>query len=228
MKILLVEDDVQLRKHISKTLQGEGYEVIESGDGEDGLFHITSNTSDLVILDRMLPGLDGLSMLRKVRQQGVTTPVLMLTALNAIGDKVAGLDAGADDYLAKPFDIRELLARVRALVRRPGSIEDGSVIEFGDLEYIVTTFILKGPSGETHLTKKLGAMMELFMRETNAALTRSTLFNRIWGPESEVNEGNIDSFIMLLRRRLQLVGSKIKIENKRGIGYFLAFNAESE
>lgn len=226
MRVLIVEDDAKLREHMKKTIQQEGYDVLESGDGEDGLFNITSNTCDLVILDRMLPGMDGLSILRHVRAAGQTTPVLMLTAMNAIGDKVDGLDAGADDYLTKPFDMRELLARVRALIRRPSSIEDGNVISYGDLVYIPATFVLTGPQGETHLTKKLGALIELFMRETGSPLTRSTLFNRVWGPESDVNEGNLDSFIRLLRRRLTLVGSKTIIANNRGVGYCLAFETE--
>lgn len=167
----------------------------------------------------MLPKIDGLSVLKMARKAKITTPVLMLTAMNAIGDRVDGLDAGADDYLVKPFDMRELLARVRALVRRPAAIEDMDVLGLGDISYMPSTCVLSGPKGEEHLSKRLSSLLILFMRNTTTTLSRSTIFNRIWGPDADVDENILDTYIGLLRRRLKKIGSTVQIKTNRGVGY---------
>ncbi len=226
MKILLVEDDAALRRNIAQMLQSEGHETIGCGSGEEGLYYAAQNACDLVVLDRMLPDMDGLTLLKKARRAGVAAPVLMLTAMNAVGDRVDGLDAGADDYLSKPFDMRELLARVRALVRRPAPIESAEAMTFGDLAYSPAGLTLSGPGGETVLSKTLAAMLELFLRNSAPALSRATLFSRVWGPDSDVGDNIIDTYISLLRRRLKSVGSSVQILTNRGVGYSLKESPE--
>lgn len=221
MKILVVEDDAALRENIEKMLQAEGYGTDGCEDGEEGLYYIMENSCDLVVLDRMLPTMDGLTVTQAARAKGIQTPVLMLTALNAVGDRVDGLDAGADDYLVKPFDMRELLARVRALVRRPADIERAGELSYGDLVYQPAGSTLTGPQGAAHLSKTLAAILELFLRSNAHALNRRTIFNRVWGPPSEVEDSIIDSYIFLLRRRIRDIGSSVEIVTNRGVGYTL-------
>ena len=175
----------------------------------------------MVLLDRMLPGIDGLTVLRQARQAGVRTPVLMLTALDAVGDRVAGLDAGADDYLAKPFATEELLARVRALSRRPAEWETDIVLGRGDVELQVQDRVLTGPAGTHTLSQRECALLELFLRNPGITLPRERILLNVWGPDSEVESGNIDNYIHLVRRRLRLVGSQMELITRRGAGYRL-------
>lgn len=221
MKILVIEDDATLRQNVVQTLVAEGFETAECGDGDEGLYYATQNICDLIILDRMIPQMDGLTLLKKARATGVPTPVLMLTAMNAIGDRVDGLDAGADDYLVKPFDMRELLARVRALIRRPAPIEESREMQFGDFIYLPLNLMLSGPRGETKLSKTLAALLELFLRNNTPSLNRNTIFNRVWGPGADVDDSIIDTYIFLLRRRLKSIGSTAQIITNRGVGYSL-------
>ncbi len=221
MKILLIEDDEALRGNIQTILEKEGYAVLCCGDGEEGLYYLKENACGLAVLDRMLPGMDGLTVLKKARECNVCTPVLLLTALNAVGDRVDGLDAGADDYLVKPFDMRELLARIRALVRRPYAIESAELLQYGDLLYTTSGHLLKGPCGETHLSNRLAALLELFMQNTAPGLSRHTVFSRVWGPDADVEEGILDTYVSLLRRRLKTIGSCVQVVTNRGVGYSL-------
>lgn len=219
MKILVVEDNLDLQETIEKMLQKAGYSTFCCSDGEDALYHILNKSSDLVILDRMLPKMDGMTILRKARAEKIDTPVLMLTAMNAVGDRVEGLTGGADDYLVKPFDMRELLARVQALVRRPAAIENTSAISLGNAVLDTQSMLFKGPEGEVYLTRKQADMLELFMRNSSPVLTRGTIFNRVWGPYADVDESIIDTYIAAIRRRLKTVGASFAIVTNRGIGY---------
>lgn len=219
MKILIVEDDLDLQETIAHMLENAGYSTICSSDGEDALYHILNKSQDMVILDRMLPLMDGLSVLQQARAQKIDTPVLMLTAMNAVGDRVEGLVSGADDYLIKPFDMRELLARVQALVRRPAAIEDTSRIQLGNTSLETASMLLKGPKGEVYLTRKQADFLELFMRNASPILTRDTIFNRVWGPDADVDESIIDTYVATIRRRLKTVGASYGILTNRGIGY---------
>ena len=221
MRILLVEDEKDLREALSDTLVAYGYTVDCCSNGPDGLDSICSGGCDLVLLDRMLPGIDGLTVLRQARQAGVRTPVLMLTALDAVGDRVAGLDAGADDYLAKPFATEELLARVRALSRRPAEWETDIVLGRGDVELQVQDRVLTGPAGTYTLSQRECALLELFLRNPGVTLPRERILLNVWGPDSEVESGNIDNYIHLVRRRLRLVGSQMELITRRGAGYRL-------
>ena len=200
--------------------------MVSCADGIDAEFQIMNNSSDLILLDRMLPGQDGLTITRKARAQGITTPILMLTALDSLGDKVSGLDAGADDYIVKPFAMEELLARLRIWSRRSVPLEDPSQLDFGDLCYQPGVRLLKGPEGEEILPKRLAQLMELLLRSAGTPITRSVIFNRIWGPDAEVTDAVIDTYIHLVRQRLIHLHSKVKIINSRGTGYQLQYEAE--
>lgn len=221
MRILLVEDEKALREALRDTLVAYGYTVECCTNGPDGLDSICSGGCDLVLLDRMLPEIDGLTVLRQARQAGVRTPVLMLTALDAVGDRVADLDAGADDYLAKPFATEELLARVRALSRRPAEWETDTALYRGDVELHVQDRVLTGPAGTCTLSQRECALLELFLRSPGVTLPRERILLNVWGPDSEVESGNIDNYIHLVRRRLQLVGSRMELITRRGTGYRL-------
>lgn len=221
MRILMIEDDHDLSDATAEQLRADGYAVDTAYDGEEGLYYLTEGVYDLVLLDRMLPGMDGIALLRKVRSRGNTTPVLLLTALGRVGDRVDGLDAGADDYLTKPFDVRELLARVRALVRRPGQIAKGEETRFADLMLDLSALYLQGGRGRCTLSKKEAELLYALMISGGQTLTRNALFARVWGPGAEVEEASLDSYAHFIRRRLAAVSSGVKLVTVRGVGYRL-------
>lgn len=218
MRILIVEDNSVQRELLEKLLEKEGISVEGYEDGQLALYALTTGEYDLAIVDRMLPGLDGLSLLRQYRAIGGTTPVILLTALSAVGDRVTGLDAGADDYLAKPFAPEELLARVRALLRRPAAFHtDG--LGRGDITLHRETGRLEGPKGNCSLSKREAALLYLFLSNPGQVLSREMILLRVWGMDSDVEERNIDNFVFLVRRRLKNVGSSVTICTVRGFGY---------
>lgn len=221
MRILLVEDDQTLCDIVCLQLQNQGYTVDCCYNGEDGLHFIKEQVYDLIILDRMLPSLDGIHVLKAMRLLHITTPVIMVTALNSIGDKVTGLDAGADDYLAKPFAIEELLARIRALSRRPIDLVTSNQLIFGDTTFDLSTLTLTGPKATCSLSKKEAQLFEAFFKQPETPLPRNFLLSRVWGPSAEVEEGNLDNYMHFVRRRLRTVGSKAEIKTLRGVGYSL-------
>lgn len=220
MRILIVEDNPSQLELLRSLLAGRGFDADCCADGEEGLCALELGGYDLAILDRMLPRLDGVEVLHRFRRGGGTTPVLMLTALSAVGDRVAGLDAGADDYLAKPFAPEELLARVRALLRRPMALQ-GRGVQAGDVTVYADDGRLEGPSGACSLSAREAKLLHLFLSNPNLALSRETILLRVWGMDSEVEERNIDNFVYLIRRRLRNVGSSLRIGAVRGIGYRL-------
>ena len=218
MRILIVEDNKPQLELLHKLLEEEGFEVAGCTDGASGLYELDTGAYDLAVLDRMLPELDGVTLLRRHRDNGGYTPVIMLTALSALGDRVAGLDAGADDYLAKPFAPEELLARIRALLRRPSAVKSTGFRQ-GDVELFRQRGVLKGPAGECTISGREAALLYLFLSNPSAVLSRETILMRIWGQNSDVEERNIDNFVYLIRRRLSNVGSRIAIRTVRGCGY---------
>lgn len=218
MRILMVEDDVALCEALRPALEAAAFRVDFCHNGPDGLVLLTSGAYDVCVLDRMLPGLDGLSLLRAARTSGVETPVLMLTALSGIGERVDGLDAGADDYLSKPFDTRELLARLRALTRRPGTAADPT-LQGGDVTLSPTELTLAGPKGTVSLTKRECDLLEALLRSPGHLQSRSVLLAQVWGPMAEVEDANLDCYIHFVRRRLQSVGSTSRVVTVRGSGY---------
>lgn len=221
MRILMVEDDKDLCAAVLQQLRSNGYEADACHDGEDGLYYLEQGIYDVCLLDRMLPGLDGLSLLYSARAKGIATPVLMLTAMGRIGDRVDGLDAGADDYLTKPFDMRELLARVRALARRPGTSEPDGMKQYGDITMDTAQLILNGPKGQCTLSKKEAELLAALMANGGQTVTRQTLLGKVWGPDAEVEEAILDSYIHFVRRRLRTVGAAVAVLTVRGLGYRL-------
>ena len=218
MQLLLIEDDRALCEFLVPLLRTHGHSVTAAHTGPDGLAALREGAFDGVILDRMLPGLDGLTLLHTLRAEGFALPVLMLTALGAPGDKVEGLDAGADDYLAKPFDASELLARLRALARgRSGGY--GAVGRCGDAALDTGARVLTGPKGRCEVSGREAALLAFLFRNAGQVLPRALLLDRVWGADSEVEEGNLNNYIFFARRRLQQVGSRVQIQTVRGLGY---------
>lgn len=221
VRILLAEDDRNLNGSLKYQLEQEGYDVDACFDGEDALYYARQPIYDLILLDRMLPSVDGTAVLKKLRMENISVPVIFITALGDLADRVRGLDMGADDYLVKPFAFEELLARIRCVSRRPGRLEQNRRLSFGDLVWDIGENLLQGPSGQCSLSKKEGTLLEIFLRNPGQTLSRPILLSRVWGMEFEVEEGNLDNYIHFLRRRLKTVGIHMAITTARGIGYRL-------
>lgn len=221
MRILLIEDDESLCETIPFQLRQEGFLVDVSMDGEEGLQLIRECIHDLVLLDRMLPGLDGMEVLRRTRRERIATPVILLTALGQVQDRTLGLNTGADDYIVKPFAFEELLARIRCVLRRPAALQDADMLAFGDITYEPRTLSLRRGDATTVLSKRLGDLLELFLRNPGQTLPRETILLRVWGMDSDVEDGNLDNYTYFLRRSLRKVGSRLQLTTVRGVGYRL-------
>lgn len=219
MRILLIEDEERLADALAFILRKQNYGVDLAFDGETGQEMAECDAYDLILLDRMLPRKEGLAVLKDLRRQGIITPVLLLTAKDTISDRVEGLDAGADDYLVKPFATEELLARIRALARRPTQQLLSEKLQVGE--------VLLDPShsevviGETtiKLTLKEASLLELLMRNSGQVITKEQILNRVWGVDSDVEMGNVEIYIHYLRKKLKT--KTVQIETVRGLGYSL-------
>lgn len=222
MRVLLVEDAVPLARSISLGLSEEGFSVDLAHDGEDGLHLARELPFDVIILDRMLPKLDGLTVLQRLREEGVRTPVLLLTALGEVSDRVEGLNAGGDDYLVKPFAFEELLARVRALVRREHG-QARNVIELGPLRLDLTARAAQVGGRPLELTAREFALLELLSLNPNTTFSRTAISERLYNEEAELDSNVIDVFVARLRRKLDAVGlpGAALIRTLRGAGYRL-------
>ena len=221
MRILLIEDDETLCATIPFQLRQEGFCVDVAMDGEDGLHFAREGLHDLILLDRMLPGLDGMEILRILRRENITTPVIFLTALGQLHDRTAGLNSGADDYIVKPFAFEELLARIRCVLRRPAVLQLSQILSYGDIQYDPHTLTLCRGGTETVLSRRLGDLLELFLRNPGQTLPRETILLRVWGMDTDVEDGNLDNYTYLLRRSLHKVGSSLQLTTVRGVGYRL-------
>ena len=222
MRVLVIEDEVRLAATLRDLLELDGYTVDVCHDGESGLDNALSAIYDVILLDVMLPKLDGFTVLRRLRAAGDGTPVLMLTARSEVSDKVQGLDCGADYYLTKPFEPRELLACVRALIRRQPELRTGNAgLTCGDLRLDRSTFSLTCGERSVRLSRKEFDMMELLMMNQKQVLTKETLLLKIWGYESEAEDNNVEVYISFLRRKLEHLHSKVKIRTIRMVGYCL-------
>lgn len=221
MRILLVEDDRKLNLSLKFQLEKENFTVDSCYNGEEALYYIRETLYDLILLDRMMPVMDGLTALRNLRQNGCQTPVILLTALGEVTNRITGLDCGADDYLVKPFDFDELCARIRSISRRPRRMTDNGTLTCGDLSFSPDLLTLTGPDGSCSLSRKESALLESFLRNPGQSLSRTLLFNRVWGVETDVEEGNLDNYMYFLRRRFKTVGSHARLTTVRGIGYRL-------
>jgi two-component system, OmpR family, response regulator MprA len=221
MTILVVDDEAAVRDALRRALRLEGYEVELAADGAEALRRLEQGAQpDAVLLDVLMPGVDGLEVCRRLRRSGSRLPVLMLTARAEVSDRVAGLDAGADDYLAKPFALQELLARVRALLRRSGGGEDG-VLRFADLELDPGTREVRRDGEEIELTRTEFSLLELFLRNPRQVLTRSLIFERVWGYDFGAGSNSLDVYIGYLRRKTEAAGGPRLIHTVRGVGYAL-------
>lgn len=221
MRILLVEDDKELCDTVKLLLIHAKYETDACYTGQDAFYYAVEHPYDVIILDRMLPGIDGISLLKNLRNRHISTPVIITTALDGINDRIDGLDAGADDYLVKPYAVEELLARIRAVTRRPVKIEPCSVKSFSNISLNEDKHELTGPSGTVSLSKRETALLEYLIRNSNQILPRGLILSYIWGPDSEVEEGNLDNYIYFLRRRLKSVQASVQIKTIHGVGYRL-------
>jgi two-component system response regulator MprA len=222
MKILVVDDERAVRESLRRALELEGYEVELAEDGEQALDRLAASPlADAAILDVLMPGIDGLEVCRRLRAEGSVVPVLMLTARAEVDSRVAGLDAGADDYLPKPFALAELLARLRALLRRAANGEDSDVLRFADLEVDLGTREVRRGERAIELTRTEFSLLELFLRNPRQVLTRSVIFERVWGYDFGPTSNSLDVYIGYLRRKTEDDGAPRLIHTVRGVGYAL-------
>lgn len=221
MRLLIIEDDQNLADVLSLQLQHEGFETDCIYHGADAVFYALQNVYDVIILDRMLPGMDGLTILKLLRENQIHTPVILATALDSIEERITGLNCGADDYIVKPYDIRELIARIYALVRRPSSLENVKTLSFGDLIFDLAEGNLSVKERKIHLSKRERLLLEYFLKNPNQTLSRQLLYTRVWGIDGEVEDGNLDTYIYYLRKHLRSLGSHVQISTVHGTGYKL-------
>ena len=225
MRILIVEDDASLAAALARILEDNGYAVDVVHDGNAGVSWGESGLYEVIILDVMLPGQDGFSVARALRRSSVSTPILLLTARDATADKIAGLDAGADDYMTKPFSPAELMAHLRALTRRQGDVVFERLAA-GDLSLDLEAMDL-GCGGKTlHLSAKEFALMRLFMGNVGQVLSKDTLIGRAWDAGSNAGDNNVEAYVSFLRKKLRHLGSAAQIETIRGAGYRLVERVE--
>jgi two-component system response regulator MprA len=220
-KLLIVEDDAHVREAVARALRFEGYDVHTAVDGNEALVRATELEPDAILLDVLMPGTDGLAVCRRLRERGDRTPILMLTARHEVNDRVAGLDAGADDYLVKPFALDELLARLRALLRRTSVTGEDHVLRAGDLSLDPQRREAWRGSRELGLTKTEFDLLELLLANAEIVVTRDTIYERIWGFDFETSSKSLDVYIGYLRRKTEADGEPRLIRTVRGVGYTL-------
>jgi two-component system response regulator MprA len=221
MQVLVVDDEPAVRDSLDRALRLEGYEVELAADGAEALEVLTSRDPDAVVLDLMMPRVDGLEVCRTLRARGDRTPVLVLTARDNVSDRVKGLDAGADDYLVKPFALDELLARLRALLRRSGAGAPGQVLRFSDLVLDPVAHQVKRGEREIELTRTEFLLLELFLLHPRQVLTRSVIFERVWGYDFGPDSNSLEVYVSYLRRKTEAGGEPRLLHTVRGVGYVL-------
>lgn len=221
MRILVVEDEIHLSEALSQILKKNNYTVDCVYDGEDGLDFALSNIYDVIVLDIMLPKMDGLSVLKEIRRENLDVPVILLTAKGDVSDKITGLDCGADDYLAKPFNTGELLARIRALGRRRGEVAPNNNLSFGDITLNPLTLILEKGGHTINLTLKEFELLEYLIVHKGTVAAKENIIEKLWGFDSEAEANHVEVYISFLRKKLKFVSSNVSITTVRGVGYTL-------
>ncbi len=221
MRILVVEDEKKMASFIERGLREEGYAVDIASDGEIGWEYVMTNEYDLIILDWMLPKMSGLALCQKIRQAGQRTPVLILTARDEVEDKIKGLDEGADDYLTKPFSFEELLARIRALLRRPRELQEEAMLKSGNLSVDLLGRKVWVASEEISLSQKEFALLEYLIRRKGEVVSRSQIAEHVWDLHFDPMSNTIDVYINFLRKKVDQGSPKSRIETVRGVGYRL-------
>jgi two-component system, OmpR family, response regulator MprA len=221
MRILVVDDEPAVRVALERALRLDGYQVELAADGGAALDALSESPPDVVLLDVLMPTLDGISVCRRMREAGYRVPVLMLTARDSVADRVAGLDAGADDYVVKPFALEELLARVRALIRRGGAADDDAPLRYADLVLDRAAYTLRRGDRPIELTRTEFLLLELFMRHPRQVLTRSAIFEAVWGYDFGPTSNSLEVYVGYLRRKTEAGGEPRLIHTVRGVGYVL-------
>ena len=228
MRLLIVEDEVRLADTLRPLLNRQGYTADVYSDGVSGLDNATTGIYDLMVLDVMLPGMNGFQVVKKLREAGVTTPVLMLTAKSDVSDRIHGLDCGADYYLTKPFEPEELLACVRTLLRRSGGqLQESDTLTWGDLSLERATFSLSCAERAVRLSRREYDLIELLMRNGNQVVTKEQMLVKVWGYDSQAEDNNVEVYISFLRRKLTHLHSAVKIKTLRMLGYCLTQEVEA-
>lgn len=220
MKLLLAEDEKELSKALKAILESNRYSVDAVYDGEDAIYYMENSEYDAVILDIMMPKVDGITVLKTIREKGIDVPIIMLTAKSEVDDKVLGLDSGANDYLTKPFSAKELLARLRVLTREK-SVSNTSIITVGNVSLDTTTFEMYSPNGKFRLTNKEYQMMEIFMRNPKNIVSTEQLIEKVWGYDSDMENNVVWVYISYLRKKLISLNANIIIKANRNLGYSL-------
>jgi len=220
MKILVVEDDKKISEALCKILKDSGYDTEAVYDGMDGLYYVSNGDYDAVILDVMLPKMNGFEVIKLIRSQKIITPVLMLTARGDISDKVQGLDFGADDYLSKPFAPEELLARLRAITRR-GHEVISDILSFGDIEISNKSFAMSKGIKSVNLSAKEYEVMKILVSNAGNVVSKERFLIKVWGEESDATSNNVEAYMSFLRKKLHYIGSDINIKAVRMLGYKL-------
>ena len=220
MRILVVEDEKEIADGLTGILKKEGFLVDAVYDGEDGLEYTLSGVYDIILMDVMLPGMDGFNIVKKARTAGIDTPVIMLTAKSQIEDKIYGLDLGADDYLTKPFDAGELLARIRARIRKNVDLKQ-NILSVYDIELDSSTFQLRKDEKAVKLSKTEYQMLEYLMVNKGQILPKDAIINKVWGFEESGDYNSLEVYISFLRKKLKFVNAKANIVTQKGIGYYL-------
>ncbi|MDQ0872297.1 two-component system response regulator ArlR [Paenibacillus sp. V4I3] len=221
MRILIVEDEVHLAEALTQILKKHNYSVDAVHDGQSGLDNALSGIYDLLLLDIMLPEMDGITLLKTIRNKGISTPVILLTARGEISDKISGLDYGADDYVAKPFSTEELLARIRAALRRKGEVMPEDALKFGDIELNTGNLKLTCKGKELKLILKESELLELLMSRKLSVTSKEQIIEKLWGFDSEVEHNNVEVYISFLRKKIAFLNSSVRINTIRGVGYVL-------
>lgn len=221
MRVLVIEDEHKIARALKKALEQETYAVDVAYDGDEGYAMATTEPYDVAVIDRMLPGQhDGISIIKAMREAKIHTPVLLLTALGSVNDRTTGLDSGADDYLVKPFALEELLARVRALLRRPAE-QQATILTAGDLSLNTVTFEVKRAGKSIQLTGKEFALLEFLMRNQNRPLPKSTIISHVWDYDADVLPNTVEVYVKYIRNKIDLPFDKPLIHTIRGFGYKL-------
>lgn len=221
MRILLVEDEIHLAEAVSQILKKNHYTVDMVHDGEAGLDCALSGIYDLILLDIMLPKMNGIQVLKEIRKEGIAVPVLMLTAKGEISDRVTGLDSGADDYLPKPFATEELLARIRALFRRKGEMQVTDEMSLGDIKLSPSTLVLSKGAQEIKLTLRECELLEFLILRNGLIASKEMIIEKLWGYDSEAEHNNVEVYVSFLRKKLNFLKSNVSIATTRGVGYSL-------
>lgn len=219
MKILIIEDEYSLADAIAETLKNENFTVEIETDGEEGENKALTNVYDVILLDVMLPSKNGFEILKELRKEKNQTPIIMLTAKSEIYDKLNGLENGADDYITKPFHMKELVARVKVVLKRKVDIENTDILEYEDLKLDIRTGKMKSQNNEIAINGKELDLLEMLLLNKKQIVNRELLANKIWGYNSEAEYNNVEVYVSFLRKKLKLIKSKVKIKAVRGIGY---------